>query len=377
MCPNPYYTLMRESKDIRYLRLRMVQSARTRGVKPTAALFGTTPKTVRKWLGRYEGTLDSLADHSRAPKRPARRLSARDEQRIITLKRQHRHLGAERLKALYDLSYAPKTIRKVAAAHGLQKVRRRKKPQTKQRLREIKRQWALFQQSDLDTKDLTDIPEYWPQIHRSGLPYYQYTFREVSTGLMFLAFSDSLSLAHSTLFAQYILQHLQHCNVDLSQATWQTDNGSEFIGSWQAKGDSIFTQTLHSIPGLQHRTIPPAAHRFQADVETVHNLIEIELFELETFADRSDFLAKTTTYQLWFNLSRPNRGKENKTPWQLILEKQPDTHPSLPLLPTVFLEDLFRITYSYTLPRGYHVGIAPSLRHYTSLLTAKANPFNG
>jgi hypothetical protein len=39
MCPHGYYTLMRESKDPRYVRLRVVQSARRRGVKPTARPF--------------------------------------------------------------------------------------------------------------------------------------------------------------------------------------------------------------------------------------------------------------------------------------------------------------------------------------------------
>ena len=117
-----------------------------------------------------------------------------------------------------------------------------------------------------------------------------------------------------------------------------------------------------------HRTIPPGAHRFQADVETVHNLIPSlflmgEFFEIETFADRANFLAKVNSYQLWFNLGRKNSGKEHKTPWQLIREKQPQINTRLPMLPPVFLEDLFKINYSHTLPRGYHVGIAPFFSH--------------
>jgi len=350
---------MRESKDIRHLRLRMARHAQKDGVKPTAALFGTTPKTVRKWLRRFDGTLQSLTDHSRAPKRPAGRLTKRDEQRIVQLKKTHRRFGAERLKAMYELPYAPATIRKVAKAHGLQKIRRRKKHQTKRNLREMKRQWALFQQSDIDTKDLCDIPEYWIQMKTLALPRYQYTFREVTSGLMFLGFSNELSLTYATLFAQYIIQHLQRCGVDLSQATWQSDNGSEFIGSWQAKDDSVFTRAIESVPGQKHTTIPPGAHRFQADVETVHNLIEIEFYEIETFADRANFLAKANSYQLWFNLARKNSGKEHKTPWTLIQEKQKTMDSKLPMLPPVFLEDLFKINYSHMLSGGDHVGIAP------------------
>lgn len=358
MCPNPYYTLMRESKDNRYLRLRMVQRAQKMGIKPTAVLFGTTPKTVRKWLQRYDGTLKSLTDHSRAPKRPHRRLSPWDRQRIIKLKQKYPHFGAERLKEMFELTYAPKTIRKVARTVGLQASRRRKKYKTKRRLRHLKRQWALFQQCDIDTKHLYDIPEYWPQMKDKGLPQYQYTFREVSTGLLYTAYANELSLTYANLFAQYLINHLHHCGVDLSQATWQSDNGAEFIGSWQAKEDSVFTKTIESVPGQKHRTIPPGAHRFQADVETVHNLIEVEFFEIERFADRTDFLPKATSYQLWFNLVRKNSGKENKTPWELIQEKWPQAHPALPLLPPIFLEDLFK-QQIFHCQGGYHVGMVP------------------
>jgi transposase-like protein len=36
------------------LRLRIVKHAMAYGVKPTAQVFGTTAKTVRKWLRRYQ-----------------------------------------------------------------------------------------------------------------------------------------------------------------------------------------------------------------------------------------------------------------------------------------------------------------------------------
>jgi len=47
-------------------------------------------------------------------------------------------------------------------------------------------------------------------------------------------------------------------------------------------------------------------HTLQSDVETVHRLVEDEFFDLESFASRGDFLAKAFTYQLYFNLVRPN-----------------------------------------------------------------------
>ena len=115
--------------------------------------------------------------------------------------------------------------------------------------------------------------------------------------------------------------------VSLRDLVWQTDNGSEFKGDFpMALGDS------------QHVRIPPAAHTYQSDVETVHRIEEDEFFDLESFSSRGDFLAKVHTYQLYFNLARTNSHKENQTPWQIIQRLTPRSPLELCLLPPVFLD---------------------------------------
>ena len=361
MCPYTYYGTMREIKAPKHLRLKMVLFAKHHGVKPTARTFHTTPKTVRKWLGRFDGALTSLESRSRRPHTSPNRLSAAAEAKIVRLKKRLPRWSARRLKNDFELPYSEKAIRRVCRDHGLNRKYRRRKHQTKRCLREIKKAWRLFQQIDADTKVLSDIPEYWDQMQTHGLPLHQYTVRDVTTGLLFLGYANVLSLSYADLFAQRIISHLQRCGVNLSQTTWQTDNGSEFIGSWQAKSDSAFTQTIQRIPGQVHRTIPPGQHRFQADVETVHSLMETEFYEIETFAGRRNFLDKATTYQLYFNLARKNSGKENKRPWELVLEKNPRADPRLPLLPPVYLDELFQQRLHSTTPGGYDVWALPSL----------------
>jgi len=72
---------------------------------------------------------------------------------------------------------------------------------------------------------------------------------------------------------------------------------------------------------MVHKTIPPAAYTYQSDVETVHNLIEAEFYELEKFNSPSDLLSKAHLYILWFNSVRKNSGKENKSPWEIERER--------------------------------------------------------
>ena len=53
----------------------MVKHAIEHGIKPTASVFMTTPKTVRKWVKRYEqGGYRALDDASRAPHHPPKRI---------------------------------------------------------------------------------------------------------------------------------------------------------------------------------------------------------------------------------------------------------------------------------------------------------------
>ena len=353
MCPLSYYQNMRNCKDKRAHRYQMIQYALKVSVKATARLFHTSPPVVRKWLRRFkELGYEDLRDRSRRPLHSPRQTPHAVKQSIVGLRKKYHNLGAKQVKILEQLPQAEKTIRKIWKEAGVARGRRKKKYITKRNLREVKKQFPFFYQACEDTKDLTDIPEYWPQMKQLRLPAVQYTLREVSCGALFLGFSDDLSLSHATLFAEYINHHLAAYNaLPDSGACRQTDNGVEYCGSWNAKEPSAYTRTVESLYGQIHNTIFPGAHRMQADVETVHGLMETEFYELETFHDRADFMQKAYTYQLSFNLERPNTYKEDKTPWQLALEKRTDIDKRLFMIPPVDLDRLLNLRTT-SLPQG-------------------------
>ncbi|MDP2696130.1 MAG: helix-turn-helix domain-containing protein, partial [bacterium] len=337
----------------------MVIHAKEHGVKPTARLYATTPKTVRKWLYRYgEGGYQALADVSHRPHSSPRAIQDDLAKKIVALKAVYKRVGAEHVKILEDLPVSSKTIRKIWRKNGVSSRKRRKKHVTKQNLREIKKLFALFERVCEDTKDLDDIPEYYTQMILKRLPKVQYTFREVSCGVQFLGFAEDRSLTHAKLFAEYVNEHLKKYKLIVENGIRQTDNGSEYIGSWSAKNPSAYTIAIESAK-LVHGTIPPGAHRFQSDVETVHNLIEVEFYEIEKFADRANFMEKAYTYQLFFNLERPNTYKENKNPWQLAREKQPDIPKEALMLPPVDLDALLDKKLANSAIGGYDVSSTP------------------
>ena len=335
-----YFDLVREMKNAYNHRLRLVESAKQRGIKPTARLFATSTLTVRKWWRRYQQHgLAGLQERSRAPRRHPLKTSPQVAQHVLALRLQLPTFGAARLRREFDLPLSHMAIQRIWREHGLLKPRK-KKYQRKQDLALSKAQWALFQQISADTKDLDDIPHYWPQAQQLGLPAIQYTAREVRSGLLFWAFAEKRSAAASAVFASRIQQLLERCGISLRDLVWQTDNGGEFKGDFpKALGDS------------QHVRIPPGAHTYQSDVETVHRLEEDEFFDLEEFRTRGEFLAKVHTYQLYFNLVRPNSHKENLSPWQIIERLAPRSPLQLCLLPPVFLDYYLNDSGGYDVPR--------------------------
>ena len=142
----------------------------------------------------------------------------------------------------------------------------------------------------------------------------------------------------------------------------------EYCGPWNAKKPSAYTESIESLPGQSHQTIFPGAHRMQADVETVHNLIEMEFYEIEKFKNRDDFMRKAYSYLLFFNLHRPNTYKGNKTPWQLAIEKRPNLDKRLLMIPPVDLDAMIRYDLFFYPVGGNDLLTAPSTlgrRHST------------
>ena len=348
---------MKKSKDPKFLRLQMIKYAMKYGISAAAKAFKVTRKTVYKWLSRHEergyAGLESL---SRRPKHSPAETPADIKKQVIAAKKKYKNLGAEQVKVLENLSPCPDTIRKIWRKAGMKPRNRVKKHITKNNLRAEKRKWELFQQIDIDVKYLDDIPNYYIPMKKHKLPIYQYTARDVTSGCVFWCFAYEKTLTNAVIFLRHLINHLKIHKVDISKISIQTDNGAEFIGAYNAKSISEFTKTIEAF-GMQHFTIPPGAHRFQSDVETFHNIEEVEFFDIEKFNNLTSMLDKTYTYQLFFNLIRPNTYKENQTPWNIVQKKNPKLLKTVCMLRPAILD---KMVYSGYTRSVYDVYLNPS-----------------
>ena len=157
-----------------------------------------------------------MQELSRAPHPCPHKIRGERERIVVALRQQLPTFGAARLRREWDLPLSAMAIQRIWHEHGLVKPRRRKY-QRKQDLAALKATWRLGQQISADTKDLDDIPHYWPQMQARGLPLIQYTAREVRSGLQFLAFAQHRSPGASALFAYRIQSHLARLRPGLTQ----------------------------------------------------------------------------------------------------------------------------------------------------------------
>jgi len=311
-----YYTIikgMSSKKEVKRLenlyslRLSMAMRARKLGISQTAREYRTTRKTVRKWVNRYEKKgLEGLKNESRAPLHIPHKTPKKLEERVIELRKTHPSWGPYRLKEHYDLPISMKAVSRIIRDAGL--GRKRKKKWKKRRdLRETKKRYRPFYRIQIDTKDLSDIEKYWPQMRRLGLPRYQHTAKDVRTGGIWCAYAHTNDTTNAAIFGSYLLAQLKRYGVDTSEVMPQTDNGSEYIGNVKKKkGKSAFERVLEMF-GSHHSRIPPGAKTWQSDVESFHWIIEDEFYDIEDYRNKTEYLAKAYAYELYFN---PARGGE-------------------------------------------------------------------
>jgi len=362
--PLKYYELivkMNRKADKFDLRLRLIKHALVYGVKPTARVFATTAKTVRKWLRRYrQEHLAGLDELPRIPLSCPHKTSPVLERKVVRLRKRYPFMGAKRLKRMHGLPCSHEAIRRILHEHGLIQ-KRRKKHQRKKDLAAIKKRWTLFGQFTVDTKDLKDIPHYWPAMKTLQLPRYQFTAREVRSGLMFLGFSREKSATSACLFIRLLCEHLRDNGLDLKQTRFQTDNGSEFIGCFRQDRTRDGFESIVEGFGATHKRIPVRAWSYNSDVETVHRTIEDEFYDLESVESVQDFHQRVASYQAWYNLVRDNMNKDYMSPWQIIKKVRPRTALRLARLPPLMLDWLGPdyATKEELLLRGYDLPCYP------------------
>ena len=331
--PVKYYTMIRSKNHLFDQRLEIVVFAKQHNITAAAKRFATTRNTVKKWLQRFEKHGKAgLVEQSRAPKSCPHKTHPNTERRIIRL-RLNANFSARRLKDEYEIDASEGAIARIIRQHGLSRKQRRKPHRKTADHRAEKLAMAPFTYLQMDTKDLSDIPNYRAYMWQHNLPRYQFTIRDCTTGAQFLSYANEATVTYASITAKRVLKHFEKSGVDLSTVKMTTDNGSEFSGNRLDHSDRGFVHTIETECGINHIFNPPRSPNSNPDVESVHNTIEHELYNIESFNGIDDFKEKVETYQKYYNIGRFNYSKGKRSPLDILEQKQTSISGRILLLP--------------------------------------------
>ncbi|KRT76502.1 MAG: hypothetical protein XU14_C0043G0007 [Armatimonadetes bacterium CSP1-3] len=336
-----YRERIADSRHPRGVRQRLVQHyLERRSVSLTARAFRCDRKTVRLWVQRYQqggwaALLDRRSHHS-----PPHKTAPAIEREVVRLRRRNPRLGQDKIQVFLTrrgVHLSTATINRILHAYALIKPRR-KRWQRRRLATEVRKTMRAFQKLQVDTKHLDDLPALLPAIQAKRLPGYEYTAKDVATGIAYVCLAYEGSEINSLRFVHLLFQHLLRHGVDVHHTTVQTDNGSEFLGHPQAKRTSAFTRLVEQRYGARHTTIPVAAPRFNGVVENFHGRVEDEFYTLEPLPTEEEMLERLFGYILYYNFGRPNEGHAMKTPVEALQEKAPEISPDVAAFPPLVLD---------------------------------------
>lgn len=301
------------------IKQQVVRYAQEHGIKPSVRKFAISRNTIRTWLHRYECEgIKGLLDKRKGPNHIKHKTSLDIEKKVIAIRQHAPCYGAKRIKYFYEPGCGQSAIQRIIKENGLTR-RSRKRYQKKQDLREVKALYRVFTHLQYDLKHLRDIANYWTQMKLMDLPRYQYTIRDTRSGWVFLGYSNELSELNARVMIDYVISFMKTTIPISSQDILvQTDNGAEFSGAGRRVKTATFVRALLEDLQVNHAYIPPGCCNANADVESFHNTIEKEFFDLVLANSREDFLRKVESYRIWYNLERPNFSKGGHPPLDIV-----------------------------------------------------------
>jgi transposase len=264
-------------RQMAQFRLRVVKQAlRTGNVSSTARLYRVSRQSVHRWIGRWDGSLESLMDRSHRPRRHPTQHTCQEVALVLRVQRHNKRLGLvclwvhltmnhgyrRTLTALYRL------LRREGILPGPRKrTRRKSKPYQ-----------PMLVPGERIQMDVKHVPKECLVGGLSAKKLYQYTAIDECTRWRHIAVFDEISTYSSVEFFYQLLERFP-----FEIACIQTDNGPEFTSRYQGSQHPSAFEAELAQAGIRHKLIAPATPRHNGKVERSHRS------DQERFYDDSQF----------------------------------------------------------------------------------------
>lgn len=292
-------------------RQALINYANKKGVIKAAIRYKTNRQYVYRWLKRYDGTLESLADRSHRPHSHPNQHTPEELKLISDMRRRNPNAG---LVVFWVKLMQRGYTRSVT---GLYRVLQRTgkmalKPQNPKYVpKPYEKMLYPGQRVQIDVKF---VPACCLAGAASGQKFYQYTAIDEYSRFRYLeAFEE-----HSTYSSAQFLEHLIRAFPFRIECV-QTDNGSEFTKRLLPTGKATPTlfETRLKQCGIQHKLIRPYTPRHNGKVERSHRKDNEYFYATHKFYSFDDFKKQLAVHSRKYN-NFPMRPLNWKSPADYI-----------------------------------------------------------
>jgi transposase InsO family protein len=298
-------------------RQSVVKCAEKKGKSKAAEKYGVSLSSVKRWVKRYDGTWQSLAERSHRPKSHPKRHKAEEEALIRqAIKESFPRYGwdgafDDACKMGYKRSFSGMVY--AARRLGLVGENEEKKHPRKQ-----DRRYPEFQTPGEKVQiDVKEVPYNCLKgaVKRDGKHLYQWTAIDECTRYRFVYGFEEHTPENSVKFLK-MLQKAFMFNIQVIQ----TDNGTEFTYKYISDDIPCPFETELKKAEILHKLIPPRTPWHNGKVERSHRNDQRYFYNWEKFNSVDELNEKLREHLHWSN-RKTMRTLGRKDPFTLLKEK--------------------------------------------------------
>ena len=281
--------------------LVVLEIAEQKGATKTCKEFNVPRATFYRWKKRYaqEGR-SGLARKKPIAYNHPHKTSPEVVEKILELRMEYQ-LGALRIKYYLDryhgIKISESTVSRVLRANGVNRLPKTAPKRALHTKRYAKK--VPGHQVQVDVKFLQLKTGEGKTVKR-----YQYTAIDDATRIRALQIYSKHNQACAIQFIDYVIEKFP-----FRISMVRTDRGHEFQARfhWHVEDQ-----------GIQHVYIKPRTPQLNGKVERSHRTDQNEFYQLLTYTDDVDLIAKLESWENFYNFDRPHISLEGKTPYEVM-----------------------------------------------------------
>ena len=274
------------------------------GVKKASIKFNEWPKTIYRWMKRYDGSLESLEDKSRRPHYHPNQHTEEEIKLIKDYKRNNKETGLVVLWIKLREAGYTRTIQ--GLYHVMQRMGIYKKAPSKKKEEEPEEWTSGTYPGEKVQIDVKYVPTkcLTQELRERNERYYQYTAIDEYTRIRYTWFTNEHSTYMSSIFAEKVKKYFKE-QYEIEIKTIQTDNGFEFTNrlSWNSfmkNKKTKFESTLEKL-GIEHKLIKPYTPKENGRVERSHRKDQERFYYKKIFYNLEDLRKQGAEWRKEYN----------------------------------------------------------------------------